>query len=93
MNDLKFAFRKLLKNPGFTAVVVLTLEPVTTSASVEGGGDSTAFLLFPLRSRTDKRVIKTKVSFNRMVLEGGKTGDVNKEVEVGKKKTDLNDNW
>jgi hypothetical protein len=26
MNDLKFAFRQLLKNPGFTAVAVLTLE-------------------------------------------------------------------
>src|SRR5213595_540559 len=25
MNDLKFAFRQLLKNPGFTAVVILTL--------------------------------------------------------------------
>ena len=25
MNDLKFAFRQLLKNPGFTAVPVLTL--------------------------------------------------------------------
>src|SRR5437899_87242 len=25
MNDLKFAFRQLLKNPGFTAVSVLTL--------------------------------------------------------------------
>jgi len=25
MNDLKFAFRKLLKNPGFTVVAVLTL--------------------------------------------------------------------
>ena len=25
MNDLKFAFRQLLKNPGFTAVTVLTL--------------------------------------------------------------------
>src|SRR5438034_2840626 len=25
MNDLKFAFRQLLKNPGFTAVGVLTL--------------------------------------------------------------------
>ena len=25
MNDLKFAFRQLLKNPGFTAVAVLTL--------------------------------------------------------------------
>ena len=25
MNDLKFAIRQLLQNPGFTAVVVLTL--------------------------------------------------------------------
>ena len=25
MNDVKFAFRQLLKNPGFTAVAVLTL--------------------------------------------------------------------
>jgi len=25
MNDLKFAFRQLAKNPGFTSVVVLTL--------------------------------------------------------------------
>src|SRR5438128_11116792 len=25
MNDLKFAFRQMLKNPGFTAVAVLTL--------------------------------------------------------------------
>ena len=25
MNDLKFAFRQLSKNPGFTAVAVLTL--------------------------------------------------------------------
>jgi hypothetical protein len=27
MNDLKFALRQLLKNPGFAAVAVLTLAP------------------------------------------------------------------
>ena len=26
MNDLRFTFRRFLKNPGFTAVAVLTLE-------------------------------------------------------------------
>jgi len=36
MNDLKFAFRQLLRNPGFTAVAVLTLAP--------GIGPNSAFL-------------------------------------------------
>ena len=31
MNDLKYAFRQLVKNPGFTAVVVLTLAAVSTN--------------------------------------------------------------
>src|SRR2546426_4402718 len=31
MNDLKYAFRQLVKTPGFTAVVVLTLAAVSTN--------------------------------------------------------------
>lgn len=38
MNDLKFAFRQLLKNPGFTTVAVLTLR-------AGAGGTSALFSL------------------------------------------------
>ena len=34
MNDLKFAFRQLLKNPRFTAVAVLTLALVALLATI-----------------------------------------------------------
>src|SRR2546428_604575 len=59
MNDLKFAFRQLLKNPGFTAVAVLTL--------ALGIGANTAIfsviygvLLKPLPYRDPEQLIRGK---------------------------------
>ena len=47
MNDLKFASRQLLKNPGFTAVAVLTLAiGIGANTSIFSIGDSV--LLEPL---------------------------------------------
>ena len=41
MNDLKFAFRQLLKNTGFTAVAVLTLAiGIDANTSIFSIGDS-----------------------------------------------------
>src|SRR2546428_8256138 len=57
MNDLKFALRQLLKNPGFTAVAVLTLAlGIGASTAIYSVVDSV--LLNPLPGPASERLIQ-----------------------------------
>src|SRR5437773_9471810 len=56
MNDLKFAFRQLLKNPGFTVVAVLTLA-LGIGASVAIFSVVNTVLLRQLPYRSPERVV------------------------------------
>jgi len=65
MNDLKFAFRQLLKNPGFSAVAVLTLA-LGIGANTAIFSVVNAILLRPLPFKDPERLV--------MVFERGLSG-------------------
>src|SRR5438093_11584403 len=58
MNDLKFAFRQLLKNPGFTAVAVLTLAlGIGANTAIFSGVDVALLKWLPVRNPEQRYLI------------------------------------
>src|SRR3989449_776829 len=72
MNDLKFAFRQLLKNPGFTAVVVLTLM-LGIGANTAVFSFVNAILLRPLPYQDPDRLVMLFENNREKGWEGVKT--------------------
>src|SRR5947208_15301659 len=62
MNDLKFAFRQLLKNPGFTAVAALTLA-LGIGANTAIFSFVNTILLRPLPSKEPERLVVVYTSY------------------------------
>jgi len=62
MNDLKFAFRQLLKNPGFTVVAVLTLA-LGIGANTAIFSFANAILLRPLPFKDPQKLVMVFTSY------------------------------
>ena len=66
MNDLKFAFRQLLKNPGFTAVAVFTLAlGIGANTAIFSLIDQVMLRLLPVRSPEELVVLPGQFSYPR----------------------------
>ena len=64
MNDFKFAFRQLLKNPGFTAVAVLTLAlGIAANTAIFSLIDHLMLRLLPVRNPAELLFKRDRVDY------------------------------